>query len=51
MSPGRQMGTTPGGSNRMFTGRPGDVGGDVLRTSRSRGPIFAGWASSTKVRP
>lgn len=27
MSPGRQMGATPGGSNRMFTERPGDVGG------------------------
>ena len=27
MSPGRQIGTSPGWSNRIFRGCPGDVGG------------------------
>ena len=34
MSPGRQIGMSPGWSNRIFRGRPGDFGGahpsDVL---------------------
>ena len=36
-SPGRQIGTSLGWSNRIFRGHPGEVGG---------GPIFAGWAQS-----
>ena len=30
-SPGRQFRTSPGWSNRIFTGRPGDIGGRRLR--------------------
>ena len=39
-SPGRQIGTSPGLSNRIFRGRPGDVGGrrprDILGTNIRR---------------
>ena len=42
MSPGRQIGTSLGWSNRIFSGRPGEAGGgrprDVLATN------ISGWA-------
>ena len=45
-SPGRQIGTSLEWWNRIFRGRPPDVGGDVLRTSW--GLIFAGWVKTTE---
>ena len=43
-SPGPQFRTSPGWSNRFFMRRPGDVEGDVLRTSWET--LFADWVDS-----
>ena len=42
-SPGSQFGKSAGWSNRIFRGRPGDIGGDVLGTSWE--PVFAFWVN------
>ena len=54
-SPERQIGTSPGWSNRIFRGRPGDVGGgcpqDVLGTNTCPlGKVFKNGAGSISSR-
>ena len=41
-SPGHHVGTSLGWLNRIFRGRPGDVGGE--RPCDALGTIFTGWA-------
>ena len=45
---GRQIGTSPGCSNRIFRGRPGTLEGDVLGTSWE--PISGGWVVKENIK-